>query len=46
MPEDKKTPEEAPERKAPTVKDLPEVPSEKEDMIKGGAKRRFGESSE
>ena len=44
MPEKKKTTEETPDRKAPTVKDLPEVPPEKQDKIKGG--RRFGESSE
>jgi hypothetical protein len=43
MPEKKK----APQKKQPApVKDLPKLPSKHEKLIKGGAKRRFGESSE
>jgi hypothetical protein len=41
----KKTPPKKQQAPAP-VRDLPKLPSEHEKLIKGGAKRRFGESSE
>jgi hypothetical protein len=33
-------------KKPAPVKDLPKLPSDHQKLIKGGAKRRFGESSE
>ena len=34
------------EKKPAPVKDLPKLPSEQQKLIKGGGKRRVGESSE
>ncbi|HEX8077413.1 MAG TPA: hypothetical protein VF511_06325 [Chthoniobacterales bacterium] len=42
MPE-KKT---APKKKAAPMKDLPKIPADQQKVIKGGAKRRLGDSSE
>ncbi|HEX8077414.1 MAG TPA: hypothetical protein VF511_06330 [Chthoniobacterales bacterium] len=42
MPEKKK----APQKKQTPVKDLPKLPADQQKVIKGGAKRRIGDSSE